>query len=312
MTWDPTKPEEGGALESGPIRGNMVAIGAMTDPLLQIINAKVAAAACIRPSKISTADGSDDATLAQFLQNTRRGMLLSYGGDANSIYVWPGECMVGGKMRYLTAKTTVNWSNLDGGLPETQKASTWYYVYATASTPSTTPLIRICEMPNVPSSSYYTLLGWFYNNGSQDIEEFRSIGNHGSGMINFYSRGGPDSSQAVACDGNSTNILQTDFDIYSENGGIILTCPRAVYQNTHGGDGDSWIGSYVAGNLVRSTLNHRQSTGATVESITVSSVFIKTLASGVNATVLKVGGGAGNNLTVWAGQSYNTLVVYEF
>lgn len=120
----------------------------------------------------------------------RRGSKIDYKSTSD-LYVRSGEMAisdVGGNVRFRrnTSDSTINWTNLDTG---SEANSTRYYIYACADSSGTTFTIKISASASSPSgSTFYKLLGSFYNNSSGNIEDIRdglvpeipSIINYGS------------------------------------------------------------------------------------------------------------------------------------
>lgn len=72
------------------------------------------------------------------------------------------------KWRRNTSDTTVTWANVVSGTSES--ASTTFYLWGLADTDATTFTIGISTSSSAPAgSTYYRLLGSFYNDASSDI-----------------------------------------------------------------------------------------------------------------------------------------------
>lgn len=99
------------------------------------------------------------------------------------------------RYRRNTTATAVTWSNIDTGA---EAASTTYYVWGIADTDATTFTVKISTSGTAPTSStYYALLGTFYNDASSNITNVDNYRNDKNavyrdtikGWINFNATG---------------------------------------------------------------------------------------------------------------------------
>ena len=119
--------------------------------------------------------------LDRLLSDYRKGATLQFL-SASTLRVTLGQVMVensSGSIRLMqdnTSNTTVTWSNIDTGA---EASSTKYYIYAVVATATdSTFTIKISASASSPSgSTYFALLGSFFNNSDGNIEQIDSFDN---------------------------------------------------------------------------------------------------------------------------------------
>src|SRR3990167_10869611 len=128
-------------------------------------------------SDIDTLIQTNNAALDRLVNGTKRGLGLKYA-TASTLTVLPGEIAIPNaavstvRCRETTSNTTITWADIDTGA---EANSTTYYVYATADTDVTDMVFKISTSSSAPSSTtYYRVIGQFYNNSSGNIESVLS------------------------------------------------------------------------------------------------------------------------------------------
>lgn len=122
----------------------------------------------------SGASQANNVDILAFLDAIRPTVRLSYT-SATTVTASAGLILCknsGGTVRVLrknTSTTAITFSNIDTGA---EASSTIYYVWAIADATATTVTFKISTSSSAPSgSTYYALVGSFYNNSSSDIDQ---------------------------------------------------------------------------------------------------------------------------------------------
>jgi hypothetical protein len=116
-------------------------------------------------------------SITDLMSNYRTGCGVEYKSAAD-LYVRSGELMIldasgNRRLRRNTSDTTVTWANIDTGA---EAGTTAYYVYAVADASATTFTVKVSTSATTPASStFYRLIGVFYNDPSSNIQEVSNL-----------------------------------------------------------------------------------------------------------------------------------------